>query len=600
MRKGLLTGLVIAALSTFAGAASAAPGDLDTSFDGDGKLTFAPGGKQAEIDDVAVQPDGKLVLAGWIDQDGTGGEVDFLVVRLNPDGSFDQSFGSGGTVTMNFPAKGTTADTAGGVAIQPDGKVVVAGTSHDNGLGVDRVAIARFNPNGTSDASFNPAGFPTDGPPPIGQQLIGINASANDVVLDPSGRILVAGGWDGGALFAGVDAYVLRLRSDGVADSSFNGGNLAFHFGFGDSSDQPEAVSRIAVQPDGKIALAGAGANSANQDAAMARVSPGAVLDPDFGAGGTQIFGRGDTNDLAQDLTLEPDGHILAAGAGFQGNSMMLVRASSRGPFENWSSGQTVVSVNFGKPSIANAIALQTNGKIVLGGSAGGDVAVARVQPGGAPDTSFGPDGKRTISFPDADADAFAMTLQGDGKIVLVGHDGKAAAVVRLQGDGAAGGAPGGPGVGPNVGGRVPRCGGRKATIVGTSKRDKLKGTRHADVIVGLGGNDSISGLGGNDVICGGDGNDTVSGGNGADKIYGEAGKDRLSGGAGNDTMSGGAGNDTMSGGAGNDTESGGAGKDKLAGGGGKDKLNGGSGDDKLNGGGGKDSCSGKDSQKSC
>ena len=531
------------------------------------------------------------MLAGWIDQDGTGGNLDFLVVRLNRDGSFDQGFGSGGTATMNFPAKGTTADTAAGVAIQPDGKVVVAGTSHDNNQGADRVAIGRFNPNGTPDASFNPAGFPTDGPPPIGEQLISIDASANDVVLDPSGRILVAGGWNGGAFFTGIDAYVLRLRSDGVADSSFNGGSLAFHFGFGDSSDQPEAVSRIAVQPDGKIALAGTAANSTNQDAAMARVSPGAVLDPDFGAGGTQIFGRGDTTDVTQDLTLEPDGHILAAGAGFQSNSMMLVRASSAGPFEKWFNGQTVVSVDFGKPSIANAIALQSNGKIVLGGSAGGDVAVARVQPGGASDTTFGPDGKRTISFPGGDADAFATTLQGDGMIVLVGHAGKSAAVVRLQGDTAAGGAPGGPGVGPNAGGRVPRCAGHRATIVGTSHRDKLKGTRRADVIVGLGGNDSISGLGGNDVICGGAGNDTVSGGNGADKLYGEAGKDKVLGGAGNDKMSGGAGNDT---------ESGGAGKDTLSGGDGKDKLNGGKGDDKLNGGGGNDSCAGKDTEKSC
>jgi hypothetical protein len=63
------------------GTAAAAPGDLDSSFNGSGKLTFAPGGKQSEIDDVAIQPDGKLVLAGWIDQDGTGGNLDFLVVR---------------------------------------------------------------------------------------------------------------------------------------------------------------------------------------------------------------------------------------------------------------------------------------------------------------------------------------------------------------------------------------------------------------------------------------------------------------------------------------------------------------------------------------
>ena len=446
--------LVGSAFAVYASAAAGAPGDLDLSFNGSGKLTFAPGGKQSEIDDVAIQLDGKLVLAGWIDATGSS---DFLVVRLNPDGSFDQGFGTGGIATINFPAKGTTTDTGSGVAIRPDGKIVVGGTSHDNNQGEDRVAVAQLNANGTPDATFNPAGIP-DSPGFVGEQLIGINATANDVALDASGRVLVAGGWVGGASFTGIDAYVLRLRSDGAQDSSFNGGGSAFHFGYGDASDKPESVSRIAVQPDGKIVLPGIAANSTNQDAALARVSPGAVLDPDFGSGGTIIFGRGDTSDTAQDAVLEPDGHILVAGSGFQSNSMLLVRSSSAGPFEKWSNGQTLVSVDYGKPSIANAIALQSNGKIVLGGSAGGDVAVARVDHGGASDSSFGPDGKRTIGFPGGDADAFAMALQGDGKIVLAGHAGNSAAIVRLQGD-TSGGAPAGPGgpSGPNTAGRVPR-----------------------------------------------------------------------------------------------------------------------------------------------
>jgi uncharacterized delta-60 repeat protein len=443
LRFAVLVAALAASLAVGAGTAAAAPGDLDAAFADGGRLTFAPGGKQSEIDDVAVQADGKLVLAGWIDKSGNGGDLDFLVVRLNTNGTFDRTFGADGIATMSFPAKGTSSDTASGVAIQPDGKIVVAGTAHDNNQGADRVAIGRFNADGTPDASFNPAGFPNDGPPPPGEQLISINASANDVALDSRGRILVAGGWSGGALFLGIDAYVLRLRADGTQDPTFNGGAAAFHFGFGDASDKPESVSRIAVQPDGKIVLAGFGENSANQDAALARVSPGAVLDPDYGSGGTIVFGDGRTNDSAQDLTLEPDGHILVAGAGFQPNSMMLVRSSPPGPFEKWFNDSTIVSVDFGKPAIANAVALQSNGKIVLGGSAGDDVAVARVQSTGAPDTGFGPDGKRTIILAGGNAEAFAMALQGDAKIVLVGHAGNSAAVVRLQGD-TSGGSPAG------------------------------------------------------------------------------------------------------------------------------------------------------------
>src|SRR3954453_19778169 len=134
----LAAAAMVLAGASYSGTATAAPGDLDSSFAGGGKLTFAPGGKQSEIDDVAVQPDGKLLLAGWIDQ---GSNLDFLVVRLNPNGSFDQSFGSGGIATMSFPSKGTSNDTASGVAIQPDGKIVVAGTAHDNNQGTDGVGI---------------------------------------------------------------------------------------------------------------------------------------------------------------------------------------------------------------------------------------------------------------------------------------------------------------------------------------------------------------------------------------------------------------------------------------------------------------------------
>src|SRR3954447_5804868 len=104
-RSAVVLAALGASLAITTGSAAAAPGDLDSTFAGGGKLTLQPGGKQSEIDDVALQPDGKLVLVGWIDQDGNGGNLDFLVVRLNPDGSFDQGFCSGGMAAMRFPAE---------------------------------------------------------------------------------------------------------------------------------------------------------------------------------------------------------------------------------------------------------------------------------------------------------------------------------------------------------------------------------------------------------------------------------------------------------------------------------------------------------------
>lgn len=109
-----------------------------------------------------------------------------------------------------------------------------------------------------------------------------------------------------------------------------------------------------------------------------------------------------------------------------------------------------------------------------------------------------------------------------------------------------------------------PRCAGKRPTIVGTARADKLRGTARADVIVGLGGNDKLRGLGGNDRICGGTGNDTASGGRGDDRVYGEDGNDRLGGDSGRDTIKGGAGRDRLKGGRGRDTLSGGSGNDQL------------------------------------
>jgi Ca2+-binding RTX toxin-like protein len=99
----------------------------------------------------------------------------------------------------------------------------------------------------------------------------------------------------------------------------------------------------------------------------------------------------------------------------------------------------------------------------------------------------------------------------------------------------------------------VPKCFGKKATIVGTRKADNIKGTPKADVIVGLGGSDVIKGLGGGDRICGGNGSDRLIGGDRGDALVGEAGNDTLSGGGGNDGFFGGAGNDMFNGGAGID-----------------------------------------------
>jgi Tol biopolymer transport system component len=150
-----------------------------------------------------------------------------------------------------------------------------------------------------------------------------------------------------------------------------------------------------------------------------------------------------------------------------------------------------------------------------------------------------------------------------------------------------------GGGGGGGGGAAKPKCGGKTATIVGTSGKDTLNGTNGPDVIVGLGGNDTIRGGRGKDIICGGTGRDRISGGSSNDRLGGGSGNDRLAGNAGNDSIAGEAGNDSLSGGAGRDKLSGGSGRDGLNGGPGKDRLRGGSGRDRCKGGASKDRASG-------
>jgi uncharacterized delta-60 repeat protein len=154
-------------------------GVLDPDFDGDGRVTIAGGGS---ANAVLVQPDRNIVVAG-----NASGSERMTVTRLTPNGSLDMTFGTGGTATIDFA---TLADLAAGAALQPDGKIVVAGYSQ----GTEDVAVARLNPNGSPDATFG-----TDGKATVD---FGAATFGFAVALAPSKRIVVAGQKTGNDDFA--------------------------------------------------------------------------------------------------------------------------------------------------------------------------------------------------------------------------------------------------------------------------------------------------------------------------------------------------------------------------------------------------------------
>ena len=220
-------------------------GSPDTTFDEDGKRTDNVGDLEAIAKSAAIQTDGKIVAAGY-NSSGTNNK-DFAVIRYNADGSLDDSFDADGKVTT---AISTGDDQANAAAIQADGKIVTAG-SRFNGTGFD-FAVVRYNSNGSPDTSFD-----TDG---IVISAIGANSSANAIVIQSDGKIIVAGS-------ANNDFAVVRYNSNGSPDSSFGSSNNGIVItGIGSE----DAATAVKIQSDGKIVVAGY-AVTANHDIAVVR-----------------------------------------------------------------------------------------------------------------------------------------------------------------------------------------------------------------------------------------------------------------------------------------------------------------------------------------
>jgi len=277
-------------------------GSLDTSF-GDGGIvtTIFPAGSYAS--DVALQSDGKIIAAGTFFVDFNPGDIsdtDFALARYNPDGTPDATFGNGATVTTDFVG---FEDDAFSVLIQPDGKIVAVGSANDPATFYD-FAAARYLSNGTIDTTFGVAGkVQTD----FGDQNFD---RARSAALQPDGRIVAAG-------FAishngGVQNFaVARYTSSGVLDTTFNRRGIT-QIDFGNCC---QSATKVLLQSDGKIiVVGGSSGESSDDDFLLARLSRGGSLDNTFGIGGKVRTSFGDLNGGANGAALQSDGKIVAVG----------------------------------------------------------------------------------------------------------------------------------------------------------------------------------------------------------------------------------------------------------------------------------------------
>jgi len=406
--------------------AAAADGTIDNTFNGVGTRTTPIGSFADTAGAIALQPDGKIVAAGTYTISDLNS--DFAVVRYTTDGGLDTTFDGDGKVTTPI---GASYDGANAVALQPDGKIVAAGYAYN--ASYPDLALARYNSDGSLDTSFGTNGKVTTA---IGSTY----DQANAVVIQPDGKI-VAAGYTAQPV-TGADFALVRYNSDGTLDTTFGtNGTVTTIIGPDD-----DFVNGIVLAPDGDIVVAGKASNGSNNDFALARYELDGSLDTTFDGDGmlTAVVGSGD--DFASSVVITPDGDIVAAGQAFNGTNddFALVRTSPNGTLDTSFDGDGKVMTAIGSSSdFARAAAVQPDGRIVAAGAAAisgkYDVALARYRPDGTLDVTFHTDGKATTPVGANDDIANAMAIQPDGKIVVAGaaHDGSYNdfAVARFIGD---------------------------------------------------------------------------------------------------------------------------------------------------------------------
>ena len=403
-------------LESLEGRRMMAAGDLDLSFGNGGKV-IAADTVGHPVADVAVQPDGKVVVVGSHNND-------FAVTRFNANGTLDRTFGGGGFVRTDFGGSG--GDFANAVVVQPNGKIIVVGSRGKNGAHDDTVfAVARYNPNGTPDNTFDGNGLAT--------YDLGKPSSANAVALQPDGKILVAGEVDSGRVNINDNFGVARLMPDGRLDGTFGDskllggrtGKTKIDFG---ADTQSERATMIAVARDGKIVVGGFGGN--DQDfgplrLGVARLNANGTFDNSFGDG---ISGEGKFNGLLltanwKDLHVAADGSVTIVG-GINGN-FLTVRLNSKGRLDKTFGGRGHIETDLGGNDDAKHAFVNREGILVAGGSSG-KFAMVRFGLNGQPDPSFGQGGKVITAAGPNDA-ILTTKMTPDGKLLAYGRTGSAA-----------------------------------------------------------------------------------------------------------------------------------------------------------------------------
>jgi uncharacterized delta-60 repeat protein len=367
------------------------------------------GGESETGTALALQTDGKTLVAGNID---IGTDVDLVLLRFNTDGSLDTTFDTDGVAVYD---SGSGKDFGWAVALQADCKALVTG-----GTGTAPnydIVLLRFNTDGSLDTTFDADG--------VAVYNGGLTEHALGVTVQGDGKAIVAG-----SAFNSTNSYlvVLRFHTDGSLDTTFDTDGVAVY----DSGHGTDYGRAVVLQADGKALVAGQGYNGWDSYLMLLRFNTDGSLDTTFDADGVAVYDSGPGTESGWAVALQADGKPVVTGYSSNGmdNDLVLVRFNTDGSLDTTFGTNGVAVYDGGSSDLARAIAIQTDGKALVTGSAfngtDSDLVVLRFHTDGSLDTTFGTNGVVVTDGGWADR-GYGVALQTDGMALVAGDSGNGA-----------------------------------------------------------------------------------------------------------------------------------------------------------------------------
>lgn len=431
MHRAMPLAAVLAILGLWPSAALAAPGDLDTGFNGSGTVVTdlgdAPGFADVGLS-VAVDSAGRTVVAGAATPDAQ--DSDFALARYAADGTLDPTFGNGGRVVTDVSEGNASAKA---ILIDAAGRILVAGVSNDE-VGSSAFTLARYESDGSLDTTFGGG----DGITTTTADLYVSFGGIEDIALDATGRILAVG--SGGTVPEGeapfdLDLVLLRFTESGILDTTFGGGEGTITTDLSGSNDEAKA---IAIIGGGQIVVGGTKGTccAGSPEIAIVRYESSGALDSGFGGGDGIVTTAIENGAVVVDLALTGGGKIAVAAQGsslFPGSmdNITVAQYTSAGSLDTaFGGGDGIVTTTVGSTTTAGGLAVDSSDRVVVAGTTRttegvADFAVLRYTANGDLDSAFG--GGDGIAITDAGSIgdvAQGVVIDGSGRIVVAGNTG--------------------------------------------------------------------------------------------------------------------------------------------------------------------------------